>query len=373
MKSRFAPLFAIAVGCGLFNPALSAAHEDHSLPVPAASRSGQQMTNAASAFLNSLSTSQESALVFEFASDTDRTHWSNAPVSSVERIGLPISRLSLEQRGLLHQLLIASTSSQGYHKIWAAVRGDEALKEEGENRELVSEKFADKNNHIGASNYWLAIFGDARTEDSWGYLLTGHHLGANFTVVDGKATFVPMFYGSDPVALTTGAQAGHVFLPQERNRGYELLSSLTDDQRATAVVAEQVEFNKFGAVDFSGPGTNDRPIEHRGIKGSQLSEAQRTLLWTLVQEYVGNSDFDVAADHLAKIQHDGLENLHFMWMGPTDGSEQIFYRVSGPSILIDFVDQRTGFDWNTHPHIIVRDPTNDYGADWLQRHISESH
>ena len=147
MKSRLNPLLAIAVGCGLLSPTFTTAHEDHALSVPAASRSGQQMTDAASAFINSLNASQQAELLFEFASDADRTHWSNAPVSSVERIGLPISRLSLEQRGLLHQLLIASTSSQGYHKIWAAVRGDEALKEEGENRELTSAKFADKNNH----------------------------------------------------------------------------------------------------------------------------------------------------------------------------------------------------------------------------------
>jgi len=367
------PLLAAALGCAFFFPLVASAHENHALPVPEASQSGQQMSDAATAFLSSLSEEQHSQVVFPFASDADRTHWSNAPVSSKERIGLPIARLNLEQRTLLHELLISSTSSQGYHKIWGAVRGDDALKVEGENRALENPKFVSKNNSIGASNYWVAFFGDARSETSWGYMLTGHHLGANFTVVDGQATFVPMFYGSDPAVLATGAQAGHVFLPQERNRGYELLSSLTAEQRATAVVADTVEFNKFGAVEFSGPGTNDRAIVQRGLTGDQLTDAQRTLLWTLIEEYVGNSDFDVAADHLAKIRNDGLDQLYFMWMGPTDGSEQIFYRVSGPSILIDFVDQRTGFDWNTHPHIIVRDPSNDYGADWLQRHISESH
>lgn len=373
MHTHSKQLLALALGCGLMFPTLGAAHEDHAIAVPQFARSGQQMTTAATGFLNSLSEEQRSAAVFEFVNDADRTHWSNAPVSSVERIGLPISRLTLAQRGLLHQLLVSSTSSQGYHKIWAAVRGDEALKAEGENLPLESAKFVDKNNHLGAANYWLAFFGDPSTESSWGYMLTGHHLGANFTVVDGKATFVPMFYGSDPAVISTGAQAGHVFLPQERNRGYELLSSLSADQRRIAVVADKVVFNKFGAVEFAGPGTNDRVVEQRGIKAADLTQEQRSLMWALVEEFVGNSDFDVAADHLAKIKHDGMENLRFMWMGPTDGSEQIFYRVSGPSILIDFVDQRTGFDWNTHPHVIVRDPSNDYGTDWLQRHISESH
>lgn len=348
-------------------------HNGHALPVPAAARSGQQMTDAAASFLDSLSDGQRAEIIFPFDSDADRTHWSNAPVDSVARIGLPIGRLSLEQRELLHQLLIASTSSQGYHKVWAAVRGDDELKKEGENRELDSTKFFTKNQSLGAIDYWVAVFGDARTDKDWGFMLTGHHLAANFTVVDGKATFVPMFYGSDPAFIATGAHAGHVFLPQERRRGYELLSSLDERQRAVAVVADTVEFNKFGALEFTGPGKKDWPTEPRGITADKLSEEQLTLLWQLIAEYVGNSDFDVTADHMARIKADGLANISFMWMGPTDGSEQIFYRVYSPSILIDFVDQRTGFDWNTHPHVIVRDPSNDYGEHWLQRHISEAH
>jgi len=371
LKSK---LLIAALGSALLLGAQPAtAHDGHSLPVPAEARSGQQMTEAAVGFLNSLSEGQTSEIIFPFDSDADRTHWSNAPVDSVARIGLPIGRLSLEQRKLLHQLLIASTSSQGYHKVWAAVRGDDALKIEGENRELNSTKFFTKNQSLGAIDYWVAVFGDARTDKNWGFMLTGHHLAANFSVVDGNATFVPMFYGSDPAFIADGAHAGHVFLPQERRRGVELLSSLNPAQKAEAVVADTVEFNKFGAVDFTGPGKKDRPTEPRGITADKLTDEQITLLWQLIEEYVGNSDFDVGADHMARIKADGLENISFMWMGPTDGSEQIFYRVYSPSILIDFVDQRTGFDWNTHPHVIVRDPSNDYGEHWLQRHISEAH
>ena len=160
-------------------------------------------------------------------------------MSSKARIGLPVGRFSLEQRVLLHNLLIASTSSQGYHKVWGAVRGDDELQREGENRELDSPKFFDKNLSLGAIDYWLALFGDPRTESSWGYMLTGHHLGANFTVVEGKATFVPMFYGADPAFIANGAHAGHVFLPQERSRGLELLNSLNEPQKKVAVVADE--------------------------------------------------------------------------------------------------------------------------------------
>lgn len=355
-------------------PTLQAlAQEQHQTEITTASRSAKQMNTAAKVFLQKLSKDQIAAVIYSFDDDANRTAWSNAPVNSVSRIGLPIGRFSLEQRKLLHQLLIASTSSQGYQKIWGAVRGDDELKREGENRELDSTKFFTKNQSLGAIDYWVSFAGDPRTEKRWSYMITGHHLAANFTVVDNKATFVPMFYGADPGIIGGGAHAGHVFLSHERSRGLELLNDLSDDQKKAAVVAKEVKFNKFGALAFRGPGSKDKPIKSQGISADKLSDDQLKLLWVLIEEYVRNADFDVADAHLEKIQKDGLNKLSFMWMGPTDGSEKIFYQIYGPSILINFVDQRTDFDWNTHPHIIVRDPSNDYGENWLQQHISEAH
>lgn len=356
----------------LMNISFVLAHDDP-LHVPTASRSAQQMTDTARTFIESLSDDQHRALIYDFVDDSERTNWTNAPVDSKKRNGLPIGRLNLKQRTLFHKLLIASTSSQGYQKIWGAVRGDDELKREGEGRELISEKFFNKNRTLGASDFWLSFYGDPRTDINWGYMFTGHHLAANFTVIDGKASFTPLFYGSDPAVIAIGPHAGHVFLSQERNRGYELLASLTDQQRAIAVISDTVPFNKYGAIDFAGPGKKDVTRKPRGITGSALTAEQQKLLWVLIEEYVRNADFDVADTQLAKIATDGIGALYFMWMGPTDGTEKVFFRVQGPSILIDFVDQRTRFDWNTHPHTIVRDPSNDYGQDWLQRHISEEH
>jgi hypothetical protein len=348
-------------------------HESSSVTNTAKYTSANQMTTTGSALIASLNEKQLAAMVLPFENDALRTKWSNAPIHSKARNGLPIGRLSIDQRFLLHDLLMASTSSQGYYKIWAAIRGDDELKAEGENRLLDSDKFFGKNQSLGAIDYWVSFYGNPKTDKSWSYMITGHHLAANFTVVDGKATFVPMFYGSDPNRISHGAHAGQQYLPQERNRGVELLHTLSSEQKAVAIVAEQYPSNKFGAVDFAGPGKKDTLREKRGIQASALDKEQQKLLWVLIKEYVVNADFDVAEQQLKKIHNDKLEDIYFMWMGPSDGSEKIFYRVQSPSILIDFVDQRTRFDWNTHPHIIVRDPSNDYGQDWLKRHILEDH
>ncbi|PNK61516.1 DUF3500 domain-containing protein [Psychrobacter sp. FDAARGOS_221] len=351
----------------------SSTHMHEHDEVPNFARSATQMTVAAQALINSLSDDQKASVIYDFNDDNARTYWTNAPTDSQSRNGLPIGRFSIEQRELLHNLLKASTSSQGYYKIWAAVQGDDELKREGENRELDSDKFFTKNRSLGAIGYYVSFYGDPTTDSKWGYMITGHHLAANFTVIDGQTTFVPMFYGSDPATISQGQHAGYTFLPQERNRGWELFNSLNAEQQQKALINIEYPSNRFGPIDFKGPGKKDVPIENRGIRGDELTDAQQRLLWVLIEEYVGNADFDIAEAWIEKIKQDGINNLYFMWMGPTDGSEKIFFRVNGPSILIDFADQRTGFDWNTHPHTIVRDPSNDYGEDWLQRHIEEFH
>ncbi|NVN83950.1 MULTISPECIES: DUF3500 domain-containing protein [unclassified Vibrio] len=370
---KCALLITAFVSTGYTTSVLAHADHVHEQTLPTSVSSSNQMTMEASKLLEALSNEQLNDILYKFSDSSNRTYWTNAPVDSQARNGLPIGRLSTKQRHQLHQLLISSTSSQGYYKIWAAIQGDNQLKKEGENRELTSEKFFNKNQSLGANNYWVSFYGDPRSESKWGYMLTGHHLAANFTVVDGKATFVPMFYGSDPAFISEGAEAGYQFLPQERRRGYELLNNLDPKQKSMAIISDTVPFTKYGAKDFFGPGSKDSEIQKRGIRGDQLNPQQKELLWILIEEYVHNADHDVADSQLEKIKNDGWENIYFMWMGPSDGSEQVFFRVNSPSILIDFVDQRTGFDWNTHPHTIVRDPSNDYGENWLKTHISEHH
>lgn len=103
------------------------AHSDHdhthnhkhpkNTQVAEAVSSATQMTSEASKLFELLSEEQVSAILYKFSDDANRTYWTNAPVDSQARNGLPIGRLSVDQRHQLHQLLISSTSSQGYYKI----------------------------------------------------------------------------------------------------------------------------------------------------------------------------------------------------------------------------------------------------------------
>ena len=106
-----------------------------------------------------------------------------------------------------------------------------------------------------------------------------------------------------------------------------------------------------------------------------MNDVQRALLWELVEEFAANADHAAADAQLEKIRADGLDALHFAWIGPTDDrTARYYYRVHGPSVLIEYiVEEGVGGNAANHVHSIMRDPGNDYGEDWLGKHYEEHH
>lgn len=361
-SSMFLLLGALVAGC---------AAPDAQVP-ESAEESVLQMAKAAEAFLSNLSGNQTSLARFPLDADEIRTSWSNLPAMFVDRRGIRLGDLSAEQKRSLHDLMRASTSSQGYQKLAGIIRLDDILHEEaavaverGERRlpaELIES--------WSSANYWVAFFGDPSSNTNWGWQLSGHHLAANFTVVDARLSFTPLFLGAEPNEVQTGVEAGWRVLSHEAERGFELLQALDDNQRARAV----------GGADtpddvLTGPGRKGSLEEFAGIPASELNKDQMKLLWTLIDEFVANVEGDAADAQLARIQRDGTDSLHFAWIGPQDDAAgRYYYRVHGPSVLIEYVvEEGVGGDAANHVHSIIRDPSNDYGEDWLGRHYEEHH
>ena len=53
-----------------------------------------------------------------------------------------------------------------------------------------------------------------------------------------------------------------------------------------------------------------------------------------------------------------LPQTYFAWSGPTTNGSAAYFRIQGPTLVIEYAPQG-GVD---HIHTIYRDPTNDYGA-----------
>lgn len=353
-RGRFG--FAIAF-CLTFSPAM--AHESVHW------QSGHQMTDAANALISSLDAEQKKTALYSL-DDAGRTTWSNLPIIMVHPGGLLLRDMNAEQRIAAHKLLRASMSSQGYAKFAGIMRLEDqahidALERLKNNSDAppIGQAFADA---YDSTNYAVAIFGKPG-EKHWAWKVAGHHAAVNFTVVDGRVGFTPTFLGSNPMVVKSGKHAGLMVLPQEGQRGIDLINSLSSEQQGLAIIAEE----KPNDV-IEGPGRKASLSAFEGLKASQLSPGQMNLLKVLVSEYVGNTDFDTAAAQLGLIENAGWGELWFSWRGSVDMAGQFYYRVHGPRILIEYIRQN-----ENHDHTIVRDPKNDYGGDWLGKHYEEHH
>jgi hypothetical protein len=90
------------------------------------------------------------------------------------------------------------------------------------------------------------------------------------------------------------------------------------------------------------------------------------MLLNVVTEWTGIANEAAAAARSAEIKA-RLDDTWFAWSGPTQNGSAAYYRIQGPSLVIEYAPQAMGGDATQHIHTIYRDPTNDYGVRWTRR------
>jgi hypothetical protein len=337
------------------------------------------MADATKAFLNTLDPAQKATISRPFADDAARVNWSNLPGPMAPRNGVPLVALSEAQRTAFHKVLLAAMSSQGYHKAASIMWIDDILRADEEAMLLtLSSEARMQREPITRSrdsgNYWIVVFGSP-DDAAWGWMLSGHHLAANFTVTGGRIAFTPLFLGASPQTVKAGRYSGWSVLQHEIDRAFALAATFDDGQRKAAMIGQMITSDLF-----TGRGRKDSLKEPIGLDASKLRKDQQAILWGLIGEFVGDVADGPAARQMSDIRRDGLSKLRIAWWGPmTDPSKRFMYRIHGPSILIEYTREPSagatapGAPAANHVHAIVRDPRNDYGEDWLGKHYTEAH
>lgn len=330
----------------------------------AASDRAEGMTNAAKEFLNALGADQRAQATFEFENEKERRDWSNLPSRMHPRGGISFGEMTDAQRAAAYRLLETGLSTQGYFKASGVMRLDEIWKE------LMNERRSGRGAIFGSDKYWVALFGEPGTDAVWGWQFDGHHLAINVTSAGGELSLAPMFFGAEPDIVPSGTYAGWRIFGAERHKGFALANALTPAQVRKAVLSEDIP-----PGIFEGPGDGGALSKMEGITAADLTQPQRALLWNLIDEYLDNAPHEVAEAHRERVRADGEDTLHFAWMGPIEEEANFYFRVHGPSILIEydntFVGPRTS-GYSNHLHTILREPSNDFGEDLLRRHYAES-
>jgi uncharacterized protein DUF3500 len=287
------------------------------------------LAGAATRFLGSLSEPARAKATYAFG-DAERRRWHWTTPAGFPRHGLPLREMNPEQRDLALALLRAGSSEAGHGKLLDIMSLQRDLNNDPE-------------------LYYVTVFGAPGGPDPWGWRFEGHHISRNVAVVGDRVTMTPFFLGAWPTASRAGLRP----MQREEEAPRELARSLEGPRRAAAVfqsrtLTEHVTQNR----------PRVEPLPPVGIPAGDLGDDQRRLIDEILQAYVGALPVSVGGPLLDRLRGAGAEGVRFGWAGGLEPRQPHYYRLQGPSFLLEFDNSRNG---GTHIHSVWRDFAEDFG------------
>jgi len=324
-----------------------------------AERSAVSMTSAATAFLASLTPDQRAAATFPFMT-AERMRWNFIPPQAYPRKGLTFKAMTEAQRQKAHALLKTGLSQRGYMTAESIMELEDTLG--GIERAARGAGQNAENFGRDPLEYFVSVFGTPSAKDPWGWRVEGHHVSVRFTLVNGEVdTGAPSFFGSNPAEVKDGPKKGLRILAYEEDPARALVSALDASQRAKAIIA-----NVAPGDIVTGNKVEVNPLSPVGIAMADLNASQKTLLMEVVDAYTSAMASDIAADRTSRLTKAGVDKITFAWAGDIERGKKHYYRVQGPTFLIEF--DNTQNDGN-HIHSVWRDFAGDFGRDLLREHL----
>jgi len=351
------------------------------------------MTTAATRFLDALDAEQRKQATYPLESE-EYLRWNFIPTEAFPRNGVTLGAMNETQRKLAHDLLRSGLSVRGYETYTAIIALEDILRvvegaragggrpggggaapggaaPGGAAPAGAAPAGAARGGGRGGferdpNKYFFTVFGQPSATGNWGWRVEGHHISLHFLVAKGTvAASTPSFAGSNPAEVRDGAEKGKRVLASLEDPGRALVMALDDKQRAMAII------NTTAPSEIVTNNTLDiKPLSPDGLKASAMTAAQRDLLTKVIDAYAGLMAPDVAAQRMAKIKSAGFENIAFAWAGPVERGALHYYRVQGPTFLIEFDNTQ---NQGNHVHSIWRDFNGDFGRDLLREHIKTAH
>jgi hypothetical protein len=303
---------------------------------------------AARAFLASLSPAQRARATFPFGG-AERTRWHWTVPASVPRNGLPLGHMSARQRKLALALLRSSVSPAGYRKALdiMALQGVLQRMDTG-----VDDPF-------DPDLYFVSVFGKPGAR-AWGWRLEGHHLSRNFTFVGDTLVTEPFFLGAWPTRAGSAYRTivqGERAMRREEEAAREIVLLLDGRLR------RQVVFSSESLTDHvTQNAVHVKPLDRVGVLTRDLPSGAQKRVLEIVRTYLANHPPAKAREALARIERAGIGRTRFGWAGTTRRGLPHYYRLQGPTFLLEFDNSRNS---GTHIHSVWRDFERDYGRHLL--------
>jgi Protein of unknown function (DUF3500) len=327
-------------------------------PVRRTGVSLEPVVRAASAFIDALDDTKQSAVRFAVDADAWRA-WHNIH-PNLMRHGVMLADMHERQRDLALDLVRASTSAAGFTLARDVMKLNDYLGQ-----------ISGEPDEFGEWLYWMSIMGEPSAAEPWGWQIDGHHVIINCFILGDQIVLTPEFLGSEPVYADTGTYAGTRVFAEEEARGYALMEALAPEQRERATLGTQLPVDVF-----AGSTRDNLVLPHEGISYGDLTPPQQQLLLDVIACYVSRIRPGHAEIRMDEVR-EHLPETRFAWIGHVDAQSPFYYRVHSPVILIEF-DHQAGTVFGNdvpnrdHIHTLVRTPNgNDYGRDLLRAHYEQ--
>lgn len=300
---------------------------------------------AAQAFLDALSDEERTLAIRDF-DDDERVNWHFVPR---RRAGLSLGAMTQAQRTATHGLLASVLSERGHEKATGVVRLEETLG-------ILENNPA----YRDPGRYYVTVFGSPSTTAPWGWRFEGHHLSLNVSLVAGTGVAAtPAFFGANPAE-----HEGVRLLSAEEDRARELMGMLDEEARDVAVIHARAPRDIITGAD-----RHARLESFQGLPASRMTPDQREALLLLIREYTNNMQPDIADAAWRRIIDTGVDSLYFAWAGSLQKGKGHYYRVHGPTLLIEYDNTQNGAN---HVHSVWRAFEGDFGEDLLRSHYEKN-
>lgn len=305
------------------------------------SHAPEKTTAAATAFLESLDVKLRAKCVGKLKTPV-RREWTNLPAKR-DADGVRMAELNETQIELACELMAKLFSEQGYEKMCSIMLADDQLLKGGRPR-----------NGFGTENFSVVIFGTPSATEPWGFQLDGHHVGTNVSVEGDRLTMSPSFIGTQPHAFKIANKEYEPF-KHETGLAHKLAMSLNVEQIKAAVL------RPTRARIVTGPGNDGVIPPNEGLACSELSESQQAILFSLIEQWVGDLPKPHADARMKQINAE-LGEMKFAWNGSREPQSDVSYTIQSPSLIIEYACQNLGGNPLDHLHSNYRNPKNEYGG-----------
>jgi len=335
---------------------------------PGMDKVAAQMSTAAQDVIDTLTPAQKRKCVRKLNGKA-RVDWHFIPTSKLgiirSRTGLAMKDMNAEQQAQVLKLLEVSLSLSGFQVAEEIRHNDNYLIGQRNFASGTLEAFFGFVLKYGEGNYHICFYGTPG-EPNWAWRFEGHHFEVDFSIVGGKlVSRTPASWGSNHVIKSkeypNAPDVKTKTLSEFREKAHDLLMSFNESKRDKAIIASK----PLKDVQLV-PRRSVETLLPQGLAAAEMNRGEKQNLRRLLDAYIQKYRSEIATLDWEKIEAADFDQVHFAWAGSLDRGGPTYYRIQGPSFVLEFDNPRFNAD---HIHTVWRSKNGgDFGRDVLAEH-----